>query len=93
MKMDLTEILNGIKPIKKSPIERVPFNKNAPIGPQNYPMSKWSMYYVTGFKRQGPAGIKRPFKVKKRLPTGTEVRPEMFGLDSFISLDKVEQIF
>ena len=91
--MDLTGIIKGTKPIKQKPIERFPFDKQLPLGPHNFPMSKYIRYYVTGFKRQGPAGIPRPFKVKKVVPTGVQITPEMFGLYSFISLDKVEQIY
>ena len=93
MKMDLTEIMKGINPIKQQPIERFKFDKTKPLWEHNFPMSKFLKYYITGFKRQGPAGIKRPYKVKKQVATGTEITAELFGLDQIISIDKVEQIF
>ena len=89
----MNEIITGIKPIKQKPIERIAFDKTQPIHAHNFPMSKVLYYYVTGFKRQGAAGIKRPFKVKKKVATGTPITAELFGLDQIISIDKVEQIF
>ena len=91
--MNLTEIMTGIKPIKQKPIERFKFDKTEPIWEHNFPMSKFLKYYVTGFKRQGPAGIKRTFKVKKKVATGTDITAEIFGLDQILTIDKVEQIF
>ena len=93
MKMDLTEIMTGINPIKQKPVERFKFDKKEPIWEHNFPMSKFLYYFVTGFKKQGPAGIKRPFKVKKKVATGTIITAELFGLDQIISIDKVKQIF
>lgn len=91
--MDLEEILKGINPIKQKPIERFKFDKTKPIWEHNFPMSKFLYYFVSGFKRMGPAGILKPFKVKKKVATGTEINAELFGLDQIISIDKVKQIF
>lgn len=87
------EIITGINPIKQKPIERIPFDKTAPITAQNFPMSKFLYYFVYGFKRMGPAGILKPFKVKKKVATGTEITAELFGLDRLIRIDKIKQIF
>lgn len=91
--MDLEKIIKGINPIKQKPIERIPFEKDKPIWAHNFPMSKFLYYFVSGFKRQGPAGMMRPFKVKKKVATGTEITAELFGLDRITSIDMVKQIF
>ena len=93
MIMDLTEITKGINPIKQKPIERFQFNKTQPIHAHNFPMSKFLYYFVTGLKRQGPAGIPKMYKVKKKVATGTKITAELFGLYQIISIDKVKQIF
>ena len=89
----IMEIIKGINPIKQKPIERIPFDKTKPMWAHNFPMSKVLYYYVTGMKRQGPAGIMRPFKVKKKVATGTDITAGLFGLDRIMTIDKVEQIF
>lgn len=81
------QIIKGIKLVKQKP--KVPkefiFNKNKPIGPHNYPMTRTTHWQIHGYKKD-IAGIRRSYHITKDLPTGTELSPRLVGLDGFYSV-------
>lgn len=90
MIMDLEQITKGIKPIKQKPDDKgFPFDKSKPIGAYNFPMSKFTNWKAFGYKKDA-SGIKRPYWIKKTLPTGVAFIPD---LDEVIKVDGNEQIF
>jgi hypothetical protein len=78
-----------VKAIKKEnrPLERKPFNKELPVTPYNYPLSKFTKWYAFGYKVV--FGKKVYDWVEKVLPTGHAFVPD---LDKVITV-RHHQIF
>lgn len=77
-------IIKGINPIKDRPTNRgFNFNKDKIITPYNYPLSKYTIWKIHGYRKEGPAGIKKPYWITKTLPTGQPLLcPELDGMYS-----------
>lgn len=82
--------IKGIKLIKSKPDPReFLFDKSQPLSPFNFPLTKTTLYKIFGYRIDKVSGIKRPFWLKKRVPTGTPLRPQMCGLDGFFQVEPI----
>lgn len=83
-------IIRGIKPIReRATFGQDPnfiFDKKKPIAPHNFPLSTWTEYKIYGYRKDKITGIKRPYWLTKRLPTGRPLTPKMVGLDGFFDI-------
>ena len=88
-----SQIIKGVKPIKNKPYrdEQKPFVKEAPLGKHNFPLTKYTIWKIYGYRKDPFTGIKRPYWLEKRLPTGRELTPKMVGLDGFFDI-KARQV-
>jgi len=93
MKMSILnnrKIIRGIKPIKEGPTfghdPHFIFDKKKPITPHNYPLSTYTDWHIYGYKKNKITGMKKPYWLTKRLPTGRELNPRMVGLDGFFDI-------
>lgn len=68
------------------------FNKEIPLGSMNYPLSKYTDWDVYGYKIDKLTGIKRPYWMTKRLPTGHQINPKICGLDGFFNVKAKNQV-
>lgn len=62
------------------------------MGEHNFPLSKFTLWKIYGYRKDPYTGIKRPHWLEKKLPTGQQLTPRMVGLDGFFKVDHV-QIF
>ena len=89
------QIIKGVKPIKNKPKygdKEFVFNKEIPLGPMNYPLTKYTDWQIYGYKKDPFTGIKRPHWLTKRLPTGREITPQICGLDGFFDIKPKQQV-
>ena len=87
------EIITGIKPIKNKPtFNSGGFNKELPLGPHNFPLTKYTDYRIYGYKKDKLTGIKRPEWVRYRGATGKPLYPKTVGLDGFYNVIPLNQV-
>lgn len=86
-------IITGIKSVKtKATLRDGHFQKNQPLGPHNFPLSKYVTMRIYGYKKDKLTGIKRPYWLTKKFVTGREITPKMCGLDGFFDITPINQI-
>jgi hypothetical protein len=67
----------GIKPkIRPTNKGNLLFDKKAPLGPHNYPLTQYTHWTARGFRKDA-AGIKRPYTINQTLPTGSPFIPDL----------------
>lgn len=86
-------IITGVKSKK----ERATFNdghfqKNQPLGPHNFPLSKYTTMRIYGYKKDKLTGIKKPYWLDKTFVTGRQITPKMCGLDGFFDIRPINQV-
>ena len=89
------QIIKGVKPLKDKPKygdEAFTFNKEFPLGMRNFPLTKYTDWKIYGYKKDPYTGIKRPYWLTKRLPTGQQLNPQMCGLDGFFDVKATNQV-
>ena len=88
-------IITGVKPLKEQPkmanYPEIQFDKNKPIDAYNFPLSKWTIWKICGYKKDPYTGIKRPYWITKKLPTGKSINPRDVGMDGFLDI-KTQQV-
>lgn len=90
--LDQTEIIKGIKPIKIKPTYNDGrFDKRLPLGPHNYPLTKYTKWEIYGYKKDKLTGIRYPYWLDKVLPTGVPLTPKKVGLDGFYNVKPIYQ--
>jgi hypothetical protein len=80
---------HGNDPAKEFNIE---FDKTKPLAPHNFPLTKYTDWKIYGYKKDPYTGIKRPYWLTKRLPTGRPIEPKMVGLDGFFDIKPLNQV-
>ena len=89
------QIIKGIKPIKQKPKygdKAFTFDKEIPLGTMNFPLTKYTDWKIYGYRKDPFTGIKRPYWLTKRLPTGVEINPKICGLDGFFDIKPINQV-
>ena len=88
------QIIKGVKPIKNKPYRDsdVTFDKTQPIGMYNFPLTKYTVWKIYGYRIDPFTGIKRPYWIIKQLPTGRQLTPKMVGLDGFFDVKATKQV-
>ena len=89
------QIIKGVKPIKNKPKygdEAFAFDKTIPLGSMNFPLTKYTDWQIYGYKKDPFTGIKRPYWMTKRLPTGRQITTKMCGLDGFFDVKPKQQV-
>ena len=87
------EIIRGVKPIKNKPtFNDGGFDKARPLGEHNYPLTKYTDWQIYGYKKDKFTGIKRPYWLTKRLPTGQPLTAKLVGLDGFYTVKPQNQV-
>jgi hypothetical protein len=83
-----------MKPIKERPYRDsdVLFDKELPITKHNFPLTTYTNWKIYGYKKDPLTGIKRPYWLDKRLPTGRPLTPKMCGLDGFYDVRSTNQV-
>ena len=88
-------IIQGVNPIKEKPkfsnYPEMHFDKKLPIHAHNFPLTKWTIWEIYGYRKDPYTGIKRPHWVTKKLPTGKSIAPRDVGLDGFFDV-KTRQV-
>ena len=90
-----SQIIRGINPIKQKPKygdKAFTFDKTFPMGPMNFPLTKYTDYKIYGYKKDPFTGMKRPHWLTKRVPTGRKITPKMCGLDGFFDIKPINQV-
>ena len=86
-------IVRGVKPkIRPYRDNDVLFEKTIPLGMHNFPLTKYTNWKIYGYKKDPFTGMKRPFWMNKKLPTGRELTPQMCGLDGFFDVKAINQV-
>ena len=85
-------IITGVKSKIRPTFNDGRFNKKLPIGEHNFPLSKYTDWQIYGYRRDPFTGIKRPYWLTKRLPTGRQLNPKMVGLDGFFDVKPIKQV-
>jgi len=86
-------VITGVKTIKDQATYRDGhFSKHKPLGPHNFPLSKYTTMQIYGYKKDPLTGIKRPYWLTKQFVTGREITPKMCGLDGFFEIKPINQI-
>jgi hypothetical protein len=86
-------IITGVKSIKERATYRDGhFSKHKPLGPHNFPLSKYTTMRIYGNKKDKFTGIKRPYWLDKTFVTGRQITPKMCGLDGFFDIRPINQI-
>ena len=92
--LDNPKIIRGVKPIHQRPTLRDGhFQKDQPLGPHNFPLSKYTTMRIYGYKKDPRTGIKRPYWLDKTFVTGSPITPKQCGLDGFFDIRPVNQVF
>ena len=86
----ITGIKSKIKP--KYGDEAFTFDKTVPLGSMNFPLTKYTDWKIYGYRKDPFTGIKRPYWLTKRLPTGRQISPKMVGLDGFFDIKPTNQV-
>jgi hypothetical protein len=97
--LDNRKIITGVKP-KIRPTHGndqggdfdLKFDKTYPLGPHNYPLTKYTDWKIYGYRKDPFTGMKRPYWLTKRLPTGRPITPKMVGLDGFFDIKPINQV-
>ena len=87
-----SQIIKGIKPKERPTYRGGSFNKNKPLGEHNFPLTKYVHYKIYGYKKDPYTGIKRPYWMEKKVPTGRNLTPRMCGLDGFFDVKATKQV-
>ena len=85
------QIITGIKPKEKPTNRGFEFDKKQPIHAHNFPLTKFTIWRIYGWKWD-QYHIKRiPYWLTKKLPTGKDLNPKMVGLDGFYDVKSTFQ--
>ena len=93
--LDNPKIITGINPIRNKPKygdKAFMFDKTFALDSMNFPLTKYTDWDVYGYKKDPLTGIKRPYWMTKRLPTGRQLTPKMCGLDGFFDVKSKQQV-
>ena len=88
------KIISGVKSIK----QRATLNggtflqKNQPLGPHNFPLSKYTWMRIYGYKVDKLTGIKKPYWLDRKFVTGRQITPKLVGLDGFFDIRPLKQV-
>jgi len=89
------QIIKGVKTIKSKPKygdEAFAFDKTQPLGKMNFPLTKYTVWKIYGYRKDPFTGIKRPYWMEKTLPTGQQLTPKMCKLDGFFDVKAKNQV-
>ncbi len=88
------KIITGIKPKirPKYGDEAFKFDKTIPLNTMNFPLTKYTHWKIYGYRKDPFTGMKRPFWLNKKLPTGHKITPKLCGLDGFYDIKPTHQI-
>ena len=87
-----SKIITGIKPKERPTYNGGSFNPKKPLSEHNFPLTKYVWYQIYGYKKDPYTGIKRPYWMEKKVPTGTQLTPRMCGLDGFFDVKFQKQV-
>ena len=90
--LDNPRIITGVKSKIKPTFNDGFFDKNKPLEEHNFPLTKYTDWQIYGYRKDPFTGIKRPYWLTKRLPTGRQVSPRMVGLDGFFTIKPKQQV-
>jgi len=85
-------IITGVKSKTPPTFNDGSFDKNKPLGEHNFPLTKYTTYKIYGYKKDPLTGIKRPFWMTKKHPTGRPLNARMCGLDGFFDIKPINQV-
>jgi hypothetical protein len=86
-------VITGVKSIKeKATLNGGFFQKDQPLGPHNFPLSKYTWMRIYGYKVDKRTGIKRPYWLDRKFVTGTKITPKLCGLDGFFDIRPIRQV-
>ena len=86
-------IIRGVKPIRIKPtFNDGSFRKELPIGEHNFPLTKYTTYKICGYKKDPLTGMKKPFWLTRKFPTGRPINAKMCGLDGFFTIKPINQV-
>ena len=84
--------IQGINNLRKLPTNRgFQFQKEKPMTMHNYPLTKKTKYKIYGYRKDGIAGLKKPFWITAEIPTGKKLTPQSVGLDGFYTVTPISQ--
>ena len=86
------KIITGIKSKTPPTFNSGRFDKNQPLGEHNFPLTKYTVWNIYGYKKDKLTGLKKPFWLEKVLPTGKPLTPKLVGLDGFFTVQPKNQI-
>ena len=86
------QIIKGIKPKQKATFNQGSFDRNKPIWEHNFPLTKYTIWDIYGYRKDKLTGLKRPYWIKKTVPTGASLTPKKVGLDGFFTVRPINQI-
>ena len=88
-------IITGMKPIKEKPKfannPDIHFDKTIPIHSHNFPLSKYTIWKIYGYRKDPITGMKKPYWLTKKLPTGKSISHRDVGLDGFYDIKTYQQ--
>lgn len=86
------KIITGVKPKTRPTYRDGGFDKEKPLHPHNFPLTKYTIWQIYGYKKEGVLGLKKPYWLTKTLPTGRPLTPKLVGLDGFYTVRPLNQI-
>jgi hypothetical protein len=87
-----SKIVKGVKPKVRPSYRDGHFQKDQPLGPHNFPLSKYVTMRIYGYKVDKRTGIKRPYWLDKQFVTGSPITPKQCGLDGFFDIRPINQV-
>ena len=70
----------------------IKFHKDQPIHAHNFPLTKWTIWKIYGYRKDPLTGIKTPYWLTKKLPTGKSISARDVGLDGFFDIKATNQV-
>lgn len=90
--LDNPRIITGVKSKLRATYGDGSFQKNQPLGPHNFPLSKYVTMRIYGYKKDPLSGIKRPYWLTKKFVTGRPITPKQCDLDGFYDIQPINQV-
>jgi len=83
-----------MKPLKNKPYRDsdMVFEKEFPITKFNFPLTRYTDWKIYGYKKDPLTGIKRPYWLTKKVPTGKPLTPQACGLDGFYEVKPLNMV-
>jgi len=90
--LNSNQIITGVKSKTPPTFNDGFFDKTKPLGEHNFPLTKYTDWDIYGYKKDPLTGIKRPYWLTKRFPTGRPINAKMCGLDGFFTIKPKQQV-